>query len=308
VLEEKSDYSVCGVCFGVMVEPASGCPEGHSFCRGCFVKVLRDQNKCPTCRHPVKDERKLVRNRQLEGMISELKAHCEHAEGGKGKEAAGPSAAKRAKLAPAASMTAETLKKELLHRGLETVGNKAEMEARLEEDRKQGAGCKWKGRVGGLAAHLLECQWVPVKCPNEGCTESPPRKDLAEHEATCGMRKVKCAHCEGQMEHQLLAEHEGSCPRATIECPNEGCCHSRNRGFMNLHLEICEHAEVACPYPGCDARLPCKGLDAHMQTSHPEQSPATLLLRAYSRIASLEAAASERAASRGGVAADVVGV
>lgn len=33
LLEEECEECVCGLCFGVMVKPASGCPEGHSFCR-----------------------------------------------------------------------------------------------------------------------------------------------------------------------------------------------------------------------------------------------------------------------------------
>jgi len=64
LLEKRFDDCVCVVCSGLMVEPTSGCPDGHSFCRACYVKKHKG---CPTCRNAV-DKRKLVRNRPLEGM------------------------------------------------------------------------------------------------------------------------------------------------------------------------------------------------------------------------------------------------
>jgi len=53
-LEEKCDECVCALCFGVMVEPRSGCLQGHSFCKECYVKALQERKECPTCRHEVK--------------------------------------------------------------------------------------------------------------------------------------------------------------------------------------------------------------------------------------------------------------
>ncbi|KAJ1494537.1 hypothetical protein T484DRAFT_2469952 [Baffinella frigidus] len=180
-----------------------------------------------------------------------------------------------------------------------TKGSKDELVARLEEDRMKGAGCGWRGCVGGRAAHLGECEWAPVKCRNQGCTESPLRRDLAEHDAFCGRREVECSFCERLMVCRSLAEHEGSCPRAKIECPNEGCGVQYTRGIMNVHRKGCEHEEVACPCPGCDARLLRKNMDAHLEERH-LQGEATrprlfsalkLLQRAWSRIALLEATA-----------------
>lgn len=81
-------------------------------------------------------------------MISQMRLKCPHAEGvqGTGAAEAGPRAAKHAKLEPAASMTAEVLKNELRQRGLDSTGNMPEMAARLEESRKQGAGCRYHSR------------------------------------------------------------------------------------------------------------------------------------------------------------------
>ena len=260
-LEARCEHCECGLCFGVMVEPVSGCLEGHTYCRPCLVKELRERKRCPACRNPVTDERKLTRIRPLEGIVAKMKMwRCEH---GAGDEAAPPPAAKRAKVAPAASMTVEALRKELRQRGLETAGNKPILTARLEEDRRKGAGCGWRGRVEDLAAHLGACEWAPVKCPH-GCAESPLRRDLAAHDATCGSIKVPCRGCTQQFERRVLAEHERRCPLAETECPHEGCSVKHARGSMHVHLAKCEHGEVACPCPGCDVRLPRKDTDAHL--------------------------------------------
>ena len=218
-LEARCEDCECGLCFGVMVEPVSGCLEGHTYCRPCLVKELRERKRCPACRNPVTDERKLTRIRPLEGIVAKMKMwRCEH---GAGDEAAPPPAAKRAKVAPAASMTVEALRKELRQRGLETAGNKPTLTARLEEDRSKGAGCGWRGRVGDLAAHLGACEWAPVKCPH-GCAESPLRRDLAAHDATCGSIKVPCRGCTQQFERRVLAEHEGRWPPGRNRVPARG--------------------------------------------------------------------------------------
>ena len=148
-LEERWEDSECGLCYGIMrVKPASGCPEGHTFCWACFIQALDEKKECPACRCPVAGEHELVRNRPLEGMISQLPLRCKHGEGEEG----GETAAKHAKLEPAASMTVAVIRKQLRQRELGIGGKKPELVARLEADRKKGAGCGWKGTVGGLAA------------------------------------------------------------------------------------------------------------------------------------------------------------
>ena len=81
LLEEKDEDSVCGLCFGVMVKPASGCPEGHCFCEQCFVQALARNKSCPACRARVKDAKTLVPNRTAENLIAKLWLRCELAEG-----------------------------------------------------------------------------------------------------------------------------------------------------------------------------------------------------------------------------------
>lgn len=75
-LEVKFDDVICTLCFGVMDEPTSGCPDGHSFCSTCINTELRIRKKFPLCRHIMADGPHLVRNRPLEGMISQLRVKC----------------------------------------------------------------------------------------------------------------------------------------------------------------------------------------------------------------------------------------
>jgi len=133
---------------------------------------------------------------------------------------------------------------------------------------------------------LEECEWAPVKCPNKGCAESPLRKDLAEHGATCGSLQVSCSHCGVMMGRQLLAEHEERCGYVKVDCPNAGCSVQQVRGIMNWHRARCEHEEVTCPCPGCDARLLRRKVNEHMEATH--RGSAEMMKTMARKIAQLE--------------------
>ena len=187
------------------------------------------------CRHPT-DKAKLTRHRDLEAIISQQPMHaCTNAGGeGGGSAGAGPPAAKRAKI----------------------------------------TACEWSGNIGDLAVHLGECAWAPVKCAYEGCTESPLRRDLLEHEATCAIREVRCGGCEKVLECRSLAQHEDRCPWVEIKCPNEGCREMEMRGWMHRHRAECRHEEIPCPGSRgshsykCDARFLRKDINAHIKAEH----------------------------------------
>jgi len=247
----------CGLCSGVIQIPTSGCPDGHSFCRGCYDKAIRQRRECPTCRYAI--EGFLFPNCTASNLVQKMRVRCRYA-----------IATKRAKVVDAALMPAEVLGEELRQRGLETEGSTDELKARLEKARK--GGCSWKGRVGDLALHLGECEWARVKCLNQGCTESPLRKHFLEHDATCGIRKVSCEFCKTELECRTLAHHHGICNLAILECANAGCSVKRPRENMQVHRARCEHESVACPCPGCGARLLRRDMNAHVRQVRPKPS------------------------------------
>ena len=58
---------------------------------------------------------------------------------------------------------------------------------------------------------------------------------------------------------------------------------------MNEHRAVCEHEEVTCPCPGCDARLVREDLDAHIEAMHLGDSACQQLQRLWGEIAELKA-------------------
>ncbi|KAJ1474976.1 hypothetical protein T484DRAFT_1910516 [Baffinella frigidus] len=233
---DVKENCICAVCAGVMIQPTIGCYD-----------EIRKKTECPTCRRPVADEEKLLRNRSLEGIVSKLEMRCQHGTEEKGSEAAdaGAPPAKKAK-----------------------------------KEGKKSAACGWVGTVGGLPAHLGECGWVPVKCANAGCSETPLRKDMGGHNGAS-----RCRHCRRDVGCRALAAHEGRCPSAKVACPN-ACGAEHARASMNVHRAACANEALACRFPGCGVRLPRGGLDAHVAADHPPS--AALEASLLSRIAALE--------------------
>ena len=240
MLREKCDECICVSCLGVMAEAttALGCPGLHSFCRACYLKwLVQNKNQvCPTCRHPVAGEQQLVPNRQLEGIISNFMwIRCPNS--------------KQAKLAPAAVMTVEEIRMELRGlglRGLQTAGIKSDLVPRLVEERSKDAGCPFTGTVGELrASHLGKCEWEPIKCPNQGCADSRPQKDMPAHRAECEWAPVRCPNCEDSPLRKDFLAHKAECDRVEVACKH--CEILRERRVLAVHEGSCPFAEIRCP-------------------------------------------------------------
>ena len=270
-LEDGKDVAACPVCMFVLEEPTSGCPEGHAFCRACYLKELSRRKRCPSCRHDT-DEKTLQRCRPLETLIGKLRLRCKHGpdeagDGGGGGSGA-PPLAKRAKLSPAESMSADDLRKEL---GPETEGKKGELVARADAVAEGPQRCAWRGRVCELAGHLSEsCALEPVKCPNAeaGCKELMLRSVAARHASEiCAYRKAPCRHCQGIFMVRDLPQHHKRCPKAHVKCKNKGCDVKGARGSMPVHYRECGWQVVTCPCPGCDKEMTRAEVEEHVETS-----------------------------------------
>ena len=61
-LEEGKDMAECPVCWLVLEQPTSGCPEGHALCHQCYVAELHRRKQCPVCSHAT-DESKCIPSR-----------------------------------------------------------------------------------------------------------------------------------------------------------------------------------------------------------------------------------------------------
>ena len=111
LLEEKLPAdSVCGLCAGVLVDPASGCEAAHLFCRACLLKDLRRHRRCRTCNEAIPHPTKLVPDDNKRRALAGLRLHCRH------KVTFGladPPAAKRAQLEPPTNMLNDEIRVEL---------------------------------------------------------------------------------------------------------------------------------------------------------------------------------------------------
>ena len=175
-----------------------------------------------------------------------------------------PPLAKRAKISPAESKSADDLRTEL---GPDTEGKKGDAVAEGPQ------WCAWRGRVCELAGHL---SFEPTKCPNAeaGCQELMLRSDSARHAwEICAYRKTTCRHCQGIFDCQGifaardLLQHHKRCHKAYIKCPNKGCDVKGARESMPTHRQECGLQVVACPCPGCNKEMPRAELEEHVKAS-----------------------------------------
>ncbi|KAJ1492471.1 hypothetical protein T484DRAFT_2945917 [Baffinella frigidus] len=246
----------------VFVEPTSGCPEGHTFCRQCYESVLASmQKKCPTCRWPTSTAR-LVRQRPLEDLVNRTLVRCKHAAvrdaGGSGNVDEGP-ASKRARLAESAERRQE--------------GGDGGAAAADVEAGGVGGGCSWTGPLGDVEAHLgSSCGFEPVECTRSedcecgcGCELLVARRDLERHVATeCEHRPMPCPHCRGDICFGSLDDHAEDCEEKVEECVHEGCSAVTKIGDAHAHYDVCEFQTLACPCPGCETTALRRDMDAHM--------------------------------------------
>lgn len=103
-------------------------------------------------------------------------------------------------------------------------------------------GCAWRGELGGLGEHLLQCAKRPVRC--DLCGDTVLSENLDAHKSTqCMKRTFRCPHCNG-FESTYETVRDGHWPRCSyypVPCPNKCSEHSIPRGMVFQHLrEACE--------------------------------------------------------------------
>lgn len=72
--EEVLASLVCPVCFSRMMPPFSQCANGHVLCNECKPNIVKQDNKCPTCR--VSLHNSLSRNLIMEKLVGGLTVPC----------------------------------------------------------------------------------------------------------------------------------------------------------------------------------------------------------------------------------------
>lgn len=70
-----------------------------------------------------------------------------------------------------------------------------------------GNGCTEEMQLASLSAHMLNCSYHKMCCPNEDCDTVVLRRDLDGHLAVCPYRRVSCPDCQLELRSQDLAHH-----------------------------------------------------------------------------------------------------
>lgn len=70
-----------------------------------------------------------------------------------------------------------------------------------------GNGCTDEMQLVGLSAHMLNCVYRKMGCPNEDCDTTVLRCDLDAHLAVCPCRRVACPDCQLELRSQDLPNH-----------------------------------------------------------------------------------------------------
>ena len=96
--------------------------------------------------------------------------------------------------------------------------------------------------------HRLTCIFRPLACQNEGCFAVFSARSEAQHDDTCGFKRLPCKRgCGQHVERQKMADHtDGECANKPVDCPfvHLGCTHPCTQGTMNEHLETATAAHL----------------------------------------------------------------
>eukprot|EP01063_Lacrimia_lanifica_P041971 TRINITY_DN9931_c0_g2_i6.p1 TRINITY_DN9931_c0_g2~~TRINITY_DN9931_c0_g2_i6.p1 ORF type:complete len:706 (+),score=91.82 TRINITY_DN9931_c0_g2_i6:584-2701(+) len=111
--------------------------------------------------------------------------------------------------------------------------------------RNKALGCDAKLPQRFMRHHIYhECEYERVDCPNQnaGCEERCLQKDLSAHMKDCPYREVECPDCFHR--YPLCETHE--CDHAETPCPNHGCDAVVKAARLQRHLRDCPARMVHC--------------------------------------------------------------
>ncbi|XP_071180223.1 TNF receptor-associated factor 4-like isoform X2 [Mytilus edulis] len=123
-------------------------------------------------------------------------------------------------------------------------------------------GCRWVDKLQNLQAHLDQCRFEAISCPNK-CSAFLSRLDLDDHlDYTCPKRFVQCEHCNQQFPGELFEkQHSGNCPYEVTWCENKCGAKLERRFIINHSKNECHKRTVPCKY--CSRDFVAETLQTH---------------------------------------------
>ncbi|GFR70022.1 TNF receptor-associated factor 6 protein [Elysia marginata] len=221
----------CPVCLLVLREPSqTKC--GHRFCRECILRTLKNSSsRCPIDNEPL-TEADIYPDNYAKREILNCTIKCPNREAG------------CEKVFPLCELKVGQFATVFVVKSFTLVKN--------------------------AVAHLQDCQFTLIPCPNK-CGSILPRRDINKHvEKHCGLRIVMCTCCGANIHAQLAQEHIIVCPKVPVKC--EHCPQEMTRDMLNHHLQTaCENVTVLCPfYPlGCGSSLKRRNENKHLMEDGP---------------------------------------
>lgn len=234
-LEKPSEHFYCGLCAEVMKNPVQ-CPQGHTFCRDCFITAINIKGQCPIrCSELKLDSSMLVMNRIVADMIGDLPVRCSSIVGN-----------------PCQSL--------------------ALSEVHQPKKAKVFSECTWTGQYKDLPLHQKECSYIVQSCPHVGCKVEIQRLELPSHTEICPYRQVICPLCGNSYQYIDSGEHQNQCSAKLICCPNEctnddGVVTTIPQCDLREHLLICGNEIIPCKYEniGCMFHTKRSEMEPHQQ-------------------------------------------
>lgn len=138
--------------------------------------------------------------------------------------------------------------------------------------RNAGQGCKWSGELRQLEAHINDCPYLEITCPN-ACGVKLLNKDVTTHMVECPKRPLPCQHCNEMVTCSELTKHQlllcMKFPVNCVVCGETGILREDIPKHVNLITGDCPLVTVTCKYQhvGCIFQDRRKNMPAHLRDS-----------------------------------------
>lgn len=146
--------------------------------------------------------------------------------------------------------------------------------------------CDWIGKISSVKDHFNICQFYPVLCTNQECSEIIRRKDALIHSMTCEHRTVLCEWCNFTFSSNKYDLHKAICTLSTLPIPCPNGCYTKGQITITCNADLINHNEgctefiIPCQFAkfGCKMCFPRKDQTSHC-INHMNEHYAMLLKR-----------------------------
>ena len=114
------------------------------------------------------------------------------------------------------------------------------------------------------------CHFVPIDCSH--CQEKFERRFVEEHETRLCPQRPFCCEIYNNYEstfEDVANNHKPTCPSRLVPYSNECGANTKFKDLSKHLAEDCPLEIIDCyfSFAGCEAKLPCKDLPAHISES-----------------------------------------